>query len=136
MGAAQSALDLASDYAKTRSQFGKPIGSFQLVQKHIVDMTMRVNAARALAYQASCAMQQGRATMECAIAKLYATEAAHEVANMALQVHGGQAGTCSAPFPGAVCHAAHGSIHCSHSRMLEILRHGVRPISRSVDERV
>lgn len=90
VGAAQSALDLATDFAKNRVQFGKPIGSFQLVQKHIVDMTMRVNAARALAYQASCAMQQGRATMECAIAKLYATEAAHEVANMALQVHGGQ----------------------------------------------
>lgn len=90
VGAAQAALDLATEFAKTRVQFGKPIGSFQLVQKHIVDMTMRVNAARALAYQASCAMQQGRATTECAIAKLYATEAAHEVANMALQVHGGQ----------------------------------------------
>ncbi|CAM3717693.1 acyl-CoA dehydrogenase family protein [Bordetella tumulicola] len=90
VGAAQAALDLATDFAKTREQFGKPIGSFQLVQKHIVDMTIRVNAARALSYQAACALQQGRATMECAIAKLYATEAAHEVASMALQVHGGQ----------------------------------------------
>jgi alkylation response protein AidB-like acyl-CoA dehydrogenase len=90
VGAAQAALDLATEYAKTRQQFGKPIGSFQLIQKHIVDMTMRVSAARALAYQAACALQKGRATMECAIAKLYATEAAHEVADMALQVHGGQ----------------------------------------------
>lgn len=90
VGAAQAALDLATEHAKTRQQFGKPIGSFQLVQKHIVDMTLKVNAARALAYQAACALQQGRATMECAIAKLYATEAAHEVAHMSLQVHGGQ----------------------------------------------
>jgi alkylation response protein AidB-like acyl-CoA dehydrogenase len=90
VGAAQAALDLATEYAKTRQQFGKPIAAFQRVQKHIVDMTMRVSAARALAYQAACALQQGRASTECAIAKLYATEAAHEVANSALQVHGGQ----------------------------------------------
>lgn len=89
-GAAQSALDLATEFALARQQFGKPIASFQLVQKHIVDMTLRVSAARAMTYQAACALQKGKATMECALAKLYATEAAHEVANMALQVHGGQ----------------------------------------------
>jgi alkylation response protein AidB-like acyl-CoA dehydrogenase len=90
VGAAQHALDLSTEYAKTRQQFGRPIGSFQLIQKHIVDMTMRVSAARALSYQAACALQKGSARMECSIAKLYATETAHEVANMALQVHGGQ----------------------------------------------
>jgi alkylation response protein AidB-like acyl-CoA dehydrogenase len=90
VGAAQHALDLSTEYAKTRQQFGRPIGSFQLIQKHIVDMTMRVSAARALSYQAAGALQKGSARMECSIAKLYATEAAHEVANMALQVHGGQ----------------------------------------------
>ncbi len=91
VGAAQSALDLAIDYARARKQFGKPIGSFQLIQKHIVDMKIRVEAARALCYRAACALQAGgEARMACSIAKLYATEAAHEVANMALQVHGGQ----------------------------------------------
>lgn len=90
VGAARHALDLATDYAKTRHQFGRPIASFQLIQKHIVDMTVRIEAARALGYQAACALQKGKARMECSIAKLYATEAAHEVANMALQVHGGQ----------------------------------------------
>ena len=91
VGAAQAALDLAVEYAKTRKQFGKPIGSFQLIQKHIVDMTIRVEAARALCYRAACAIDGGgEARMACSIAKLYATEAAHEVANMALQVHGGQ----------------------------------------------
>lgn len=90
VGAAQAALDLSTEYAKTRKQFGKVIGSFQLVQKHIVDMTIRVEAARALGYRAAAALNQGRpARLECALAKLYATEAAFEVANMALQVHGG-----------------------------------------------
>ncbi|KIG11110.1 acyl-CoA dehydrogenase family protein [Caballeronia concitans] len=89
VGAAQSALDLSIEYAKQRKQFGRAIGSFQLVQKHIVDMTAKTLAARALGYRAARAMQNGTARTECSIAKLYATEAAFEVANHALQVHGG-----------------------------------------------
>ncbi|GAA5233065.1 acyl-CoA dehydrogenase [Verticiella sediminum] len=90
VGAAQHALDLSIDYVKTRKQFGRLIGSFQLVQKHIVDMAVRVEAARALGLRAAQALQRGEAARrECSIAKLYATETAHEVANMALQVHGG-----------------------------------------------
>jgi len=90
VGAGQAALDLATAYVKTRQQFGRPIGSFQLVQKHIVDMTVRVEAARMLGYRAAWALDAGLpARQECSIAKLYATEAAHEVADMALQVHGG-----------------------------------------------
>ncbi|APX76202.1 acyl-CoA dehydrogenase family protein [Achromobacter insolitus] len=90
VGAAQAALDLSTDYARQREQFGRPIGSFQLVQKHIVDMTVRVEAARALGMRAAHALQAGKDVRQaCSIAKLYATEAAHEVANMALQVHGG-----------------------------------------------
>src|SRR3989344_3483008 len=90
VGAAQAALDLSIDYARTRTQFGKPIGSFQLVQKLIVDMTIRVEAARALSLRAAAALDANAdARTACSIAKLYATEAAHEVASMALQVHGG-----------------------------------------------
>jgi alkylation response protein AidB-like acyl-CoA dehydrogenase len=91
VGAAQSALDLSIEYARTRTQFGKPIGSFQLVQKLIVDMKVRVEAARALGLRAAAALdaRDKDARMACSIAKLYATEAAHEVASMALQVHGG-----------------------------------------------
>lgn len=90
VGAAQAALDLSIDYARSRSQFGKPIGSFQLVQKLIVDMTVRVKAARALGLRAAAALDaRQNARRACSIAKLYATEAAHEVASMALQVHGG-----------------------------------------------
>ncbi|MFW8565600.1 acyl-CoA dehydrogenase family protein [Orrella sp. 11846] len=90
VGAAQSALDLATEYAKQREQFGRKIASFQLIQKHIVDMTVRVEAARALGLRAAHALQADKDVRQaCSIAKLYATEAAHEVANMALQVHGG-----------------------------------------------
>ena len=90
VGAAQSALDLSIEYVKQRKQFGRLIGSFQLVQKHIVDMTVRVEAARALGMRAAHALEAGQDVRQaCSIAKLYATEAAHEVANMALQVHGG-----------------------------------------------
>lgn len=90
VGAAQAALDLSIDHARTRTQFGRPIGSFQLIQKLIVDMTVRVEAARALGLRAAAALDSGQDVRTAAsIAKLYATEAAHEVASMALQVHGG-----------------------------------------------
>jgi alkylation response protein AidB-like acyl-CoA dehydrogenase len=90
VGAAQAALDLSVEYAKTRKQFGKPIGQFQLVQKHIVDMMVRVEAARALGYKAAVSLQKGLPSrIECSIAKLYAAEAAHEVAKIAIAVHGG-----------------------------------------------
>ncbi|SAL37353.1 isovaleryl-CoA dehydrogenase [Caballeronia cordobensis] len=90
VGAAQAALDLSVEYAKTRKQFGKPIGQFQLVQKHIVDMMVRTEAARALGYKAAVSLQKGLPSrIECSIAKLYAAEAAHEVAKIAIAVHGG-----------------------------------------------
>ncbi|NLP60682.1 acyl-CoA dehydrogenase family protein [Paraburkholderia sacchari] len=90
VGAAQAALDLSIEYAKTRKQFGKTIGQFQLVQKHIVDMMVRVEAARALGYKAAASLQKGLPSrIECSIAKLYAAEAAHEVAKIAIAVHGG-----------------------------------------------
>lgn len=90
VGAAQAALDLSVEYAKTRNQFGRPIGSFQLVQKMIVDMKVRTDAARQLCWRAARALDKGlQARMECSVAKLYAAHAAHEVADMALQVHGG-----------------------------------------------
>ncbi|HDY82562.1 MAG TPA: acyl-CoA dehydrogenase [Halieaceae bacterium] len=90
VGAAQSALDLATEYVQVRKQFGKVIGSYQLVQKLIVDMTVRTEAARALTERAALALDQGlQGRRECSIAKLYASEAAHEVASMSLQAHGG-----------------------------------------------
>lgn len=90
VGAAQCALDLSIQYARTRQQFKVPIGSFQLIQKMIVDMQVRTQAARQLTRYAARTLDRGReARMECSVAKMYAAQAAHEVADMALQVHGG-----------------------------------------------
>ena len=90
VGAAQAALDLSIAYARTRRQFGAEIGSYQLVQRMIVEMRVRTDAARQLCRRAARAMDRGLpARMECSIAKLYAAQAAHEVADYALQVHGG-----------------------------------------------
>jgi alkylation response protein AidB-like acyl-CoA dehydrogenase len=90
VGAAQRAYELSVDYAKTRHQFGRPIGSFQLVQQKIVQMRMKTEAARALCYAAAAALDRGEpARLETSLAKLYATQAAHEVADAAMAVHGG-----------------------------------------------
>jgi alkylation response protein AidB-like acyl-CoA dehydrogenase len=90
VGAAQRSLDLSTEYVKTRKQFGNVIGRYQLVQKLIVDMTIRTEAARALTDRAALALDAGLpGRKECSIAKLYSSEAAHEVASMALQAHGG-----------------------------------------------
>ena len=90
VGAAQCALDLSLEYARTRQQFGVPIGSFQLIQKLIVDRQVRTQAARQLTRHAARCVDRGHAArMECSVAKMYAAQAAHEVADMALQVHGG-----------------------------------------------
>ena len=90
VGAAQKAYELSVEYAKTRHQFGRPIGSFQLIQQKIVEMRMKVDAARALCYAAAGALDRGESgKVETSIAKLYATQAAHEVADAAVAVHGG-----------------------------------------------
>lgn len=90
VGAAQCAYDLALDYARTRKQFGAAIGSYQLVQQMIVDMYVKTEAARQMCWRAARALDRGRpGRLECSAAKLMCTQAAHEVANLALQVHGG-----------------------------------------------
>ncbi len=90
VGAAQAAFDLSVAYARDRKQFGAPIASYQLVQKMVVDMRVRTDAARQLCRRAARAIDRGLpGRLECSIAKLYAAQAAHEVADLALQVHGG-----------------------------------------------
>jgi alkylation response protein AidB-like acyl-CoA dehydrogenase len=77
-------------YAKERKQFGVVIASFQLVQEMIAEMTVRRDAARLLVRRAGILKDQGRPnTTETSVAKLYATEAAVDCANLAIQVHGG-----------------------------------------------
>ncbi len=90
VGICDGCVDASVEYAKERKQFGVPIASFQLVQELIADMIVKRDAARLLVYRAGELKDRGeRNTIETSIAKYYATEAAVECANAAIQVHGG-----------------------------------------------
>jgi butyryl-CoA dehydrogenase len=90
VGICQGCVEHSVAYAKEREQFGRPIASFQLVQAMIADMILQTDAARMLVWRAGYLKDSGKPnTTETSIAKLYATEAAVECANTAIQVHGG-----------------------------------------------
>lgn len=89
VGIAQAALDEAVQYARDRRQFGKPIAGHQLVQDMIAEMATLIEASRLLAYKALARLDSGQSTtMESAMAKQFATEAATRVTSLAIQVHG------------------------------------------------
>ena len=91
VGTAQKALDMAVDYAKTRVQFGKPIGSFQAVKHKCVDMMVLVENARSLVYYACWTVDTNNDEQKTAVpmAKAYASDMAKNVTSEAIQVHGG-----------------------------------------------
>ena len=90
VGICQGCVEHSVAYSKEREQFGRPIASFQLVQAMIADMFLQTDAARMLVWRAGYLKDSGKPnTTETSIAKLYATEAAVECANTAIQVHGG-----------------------------------------------
>jgi alkylation response protein AidB-like acyl-CoA dehydrogenase len=90
IGMAQGAYDAALKYAKLRKQFGRPISEFQAIQHKLVDMALKIDASRLLTYRAAKMIDQGkRVTRESAMAKLFASESAVEIANEAVQIHGG-----------------------------------------------
>lgn len=90
VGAARSAMDFAIDYAKKRRTFGTPIENFQAIQFKIAEMYQKVETSRLLTWKAAWEADQGMdPTISASIAKFYATEAAMEVVNQALQIFGG-----------------------------------------------
>ena len=90
LGIAQRCLDLAVEQANTRFTFGKPIAKHQAIQWKIADMATRVDAARLLTWRAAASKDRGeRASMECSMAKLHASETANFCAYEALQIFGG-----------------------------------------------
>lgn len=91
VGGMQWLLDATVEYAKTRQQFGRAIGSFQAVQHQCADMLLMTESARSAAYYAAWALTEGdpQASVAVAIAKAYCSDAYREVANRAVQVHGG-----------------------------------------------
>jgi butyryl-CoA dehydrogenase len=90
VGICQGCVDASVAYAKERTQFDRPIASFQLVQEMIADIVVETEAARGLVWRAGWLKDTGQPnTTETSIAKLYSTEAAVKCANLAIQVHGG-----------------------------------------------
>jgi len=90
LGIAQGAYEQALDYARERAQFGKPIGAQQAVSFKLADMATKLRCARFLVYSAAEMKEHHEPYgLESAMAKLYASEIALEVANDALQIFGG-----------------------------------------------
>ncbi len=91
LGGMQWIIEDAVEYAKTRQQFGKEIGSFQAVQHMCADMLLWTESARSAIYFAAWALDAEPASAERAVmtAKIYTSDASREVANRGVQVHGG-----------------------------------------------
>lgn len=91
-GMAGRALWEAVRHARTREQFGRPLGSFQLVRQKLADSAIDLTAGRLLAYRAAWETDRGaeRVTVEAAMAKAFSTEAAQRVVDRAVQVLGGR----------------------------------------------
>ncbi len=91
LGFARRALDETIKRASKRELFGAPLSELQMVQGHIADMALGVDASALLVYRAAWTKDSGaaRVTREAAMAKLHATETAQEVIDKAVQIHGG-----------------------------------------------
>jgi acyl-CoA dehydrogenase len=98
-GMAARALAEALAHARTRRQFGKPLAEFQLIQAKLARMATELTAARLLVYRAAWAADRGaeRITVEAAMAKAHATEAAQHVVDDAVQILGGSGVMASHP---------------------------------------
>lgn len=99
LGFARRALDETLRRAANRHLFGAPLADLQMVQGHIADMALEVDAAALLIYRAAWTKDMGaaRVTREAAMAKLFATEAAQRVIDAAVQIHGGDGVRCGHP---------------------------------------
>jgi alkylation response protein AidB-like acyl-CoA dehydrogenase len=100
VGLASRALALGVEYAKTREQFGRPIGAYQAVSHKLADTYVETELARSLAYWAAWCIAEGEAEGELAAsaAKAYAAEAAVAACERAIQVHGGMGFTWEHPL--------------------------------------
>ena len=91
LGFARRALDESLSRSRSRELFGASLSDLQMVQGHLADMALNVDAAALLVYRAAWTKDQGaaRVTREAAMAKLFATDKAQEVIDQAVQLHGG-----------------------------------------------
>jgi alkylation response protein AidB-like acyl-CoA dehydrogenase len=91
VGSMQRTLEMTVEYAKTRKQFGKPIGMFQAVQHQCADMYLETESSRSAVYYAGWALEENSpdAATAVSIAKMYASDAGRTVGNRGIQIHGG-----------------------------------------------
>ena len=91
LGGAQAALDKTIAYLSERKAFGEPLASFQALQFRLADMATELEAARLMVWRAATALdsEAAEAPLYCAMAKRFATDAGFQIANEALQMHGG-----------------------------------------------
>jgi alkylation response protein AidB-like acyl-CoA dehydrogenase len=91
VGGMQRVLDVTVEYAKTRKQFGNPIGKYQAVQHMCADSYLETESARSAAYYAAWALQENtpEAALAVSIAKMYSSDASRNVGNRGIQIHGG-----------------------------------------------
>ena len=91
LGGAQLAFETARDYLASRKQFGRALKDFQALQFKLADMATELEAARLMVRRAAAALDAGdpAATRLAAMAKRFATDACFDIANQALQLHGG-----------------------------------------------
>ncbi len=90
VGAMQAVIDLTIDYARERNAFGRPIAKFQAIRHKVAEMALKLESARAMTYHAlRLFVETGDAVKEVTMAKLQSQRAAFEVADEALQIHGG-----------------------------------------------
>jgi hypothetical protein len=91
LGGAGLALDTARAHLAARRQFGRPLADFQALQFRLADMATELEAARLMVRRAAFALDAGDpdATLYCAMAKRFATDGGFDIANQALQLHGG-----------------------------------------------
>ena len=98
VGVLERALELTAEYARERTQFGRPIGSFQAVGQRLADAYIDVEAARLTMWEAAWRIAEPlAAAAEIATAKFWAAEAGHRVAHTAVHVHGGSGIDLDAP---------------------------------------
>jgi alkylation response protein AidB-like acyl-CoA dehydrogenase len=117
VGIAQRALELGVEHAKTREQFGKPIGVYQAVSHQLANTYTDVELSRSLAYWAAwcVAEDDDQAPVAAAAAKAFATEAAVAACERSIQVHGGTGFTWEHP------------LHRFYKRALWLEGFGARP---------
>jgi hypothetical protein len=91
LGGARASLDAAREHMTVRSQFGKALAEFQALQFRLADMATELDAARLMVYRGAMSLDASDpdATLHCAMAKRFATDAGFRICNEALQLHGG-----------------------------------------------